>query len=89
MKTYTAEERAKIRANYAPAGAVCRVITLRHRYAEEYENIGTRFFNSFQEGMDFASEAGTEVDLPEHAGDAAFSTDGKTIRVFTFFGPEP
>jgi hypothetical protein len=84
MKTYSTEDRQKIAAMHP--GSVCRVVELKHLYAEKYETIGTTAFASQEEAMALClSTGGGEVDVPEYFGDMAFSADGKRIFILTNF----
>ena len=85
MKTYSPADIAQIAA-FSPNGAACRVSSLRHRFGEHYEHEGTHFFPCVEEGLHFCTMDGEgEVDLPEHYGTAAYSRDGKRVKLLTVF----
>lgn len=85
MNTYSKEDLAKIR-DLSPANSVCRVVELRHLYGDKYVTERTTHFATRDEGWEYAAELGAECNLPEYFGDAAFSPDGKKIRLLTVYG---
>jgi len=88
MTPYSQQDLETIRTKYAPAGTVCRVVTVRH-IGDRYKTVQTNFFATREEGVDFASNgaAWAEVGMPEYQGDIAFSADGKLVRMLTYFRP--
>ena len=84
MKTYSEKDLTEIR-KLSPAGSVARVVELRHLRDEKYVSEKTSFFTDLNEAMTHAAEFGAECNLPEHYGTAAFSDDGKKVRLLTIF----
>jgi hypothetical protein len=85
---YSQQDLETIRTKYAPAGTVCRVVTVRHLAGDRYRTVHTHFFATRVEGMDFASNGASEVRMPGYQYDIAFSADGKWVRMLTYFGKE-
>ena len=86
MNAYSKADLETIRTQYAPAGTVCRVVTVRHLYGNKYSTVEIRYFATREEGLEYADQdGGAEVRMPEYQGDMAFSADGKLIRMFTQF----
>lgn len=86
MNVYSKTDLDTIREQYAPTGTVCRVVTVRHTFANNYTTVETKYFATRQEGLEYADQdGGAEVRMPEYQGDIAFSADGKLVRMFTQF----
>jgi hypothetical protein len=84
MKTYSEKDLTEIR-RFSPVGSVARVVELRHLRHEKYVFEKTSFFSDLKAAWIHAAEFGAECNLPEHYGTAAFSDDGKKVRLLTVF----